>query len=421
MNQNEKRILGCYFRYIRKSRNQTLSGLSASLRGISDAAISEFENGKSNTSEEVIKYLFTELNIQFDFDENYEIQRKKILSDLVEYYCRNDMKSFEALVFDLYSKPEFKSSLAYPLYLVCEYCYKTLMCEEVDRKQVKKLTDEINASLQVFDEEEKLLYAIIVYRNTYPENETEAYLYLHSILQEYQKSDSVLLSVIKYLLSFDEDTKKDYQKEIELLEAALTVFMEQGFIERMMFCLVNLVVAYNNSFNYEKALFAGQRALRIAEQLNDEKMKMSIINNLAIVHDDMGDYEKAIALVKSIISNYKNKSSLYSILVSSYIELNDISQAKEALKKLEEINREKENPYYYHFIKMHKAIIYDKKGSHYYSALKAFLKYGKAHLTTGRCIRIYEELIKYCRENNLQDDLNQYQDELLECYKNLKI
>jgi len=420
MNQNDKRILGCYFRNIRKSRNQTLSGISASLRGISDAAISEFENGKSNTSEEVIKYLFKALNVQFDFDEKYITQRKKVLSDLIEAYCLNDMESFEEIIFHFYSRSEFKSSFAYPLYLFCEYYYKTMMCDEVNSKQIKNLSDEIAASMHIFDEEEKLLYAIIVYRNTYPDNESRAYLYLQSVHQEYHKSDSMLLSVIKYLLSFDLSEKKYYRKEIELLEDALNSFMRNCYIEREMYCLINLGVAYNNSLDHDKALAANKNALRIAEKLNDEKAKMSITNNLAIVHLDMGNYENAISLVNSIISNYKNKSSLYSILVSAYVKLNNKPKAKEALKKLEEFNETKENSsYYYHFTKMHRAILYDKKGSHYYSCLKSFLKCCEKQLTTGRCIRIYEEIIKYCRENNLQEDLDQYQNELLNCYKSL--
>jgi len=117
MDQSDKRILRCYFRNIRKSRNQTLSGISASMHGISDAAICEFENGSSNTSEEVIKYLLKELNIQFDFGEKYRVHRKRVLSDLVKLYCLNDMESFEKEIFHFYSKSEFKGSFVYHFYL----------------------------------------------------------------------------------------------------------------------------------------------------------------------------------------------------------------------------------------------------------------------------------------------------------------
>ena len=266
----------------------------------------------------------------------------------------------------------------------------------------------------------KLLYAIFKYQHECKNSEKKAYQHLKQIYFEHSASQSMLVSVIKYLLSYSEDINKNYYEEIRLLEQAAHTFVMNGYISRSLFCFNDLSLAYSNVFDYEKSVNAAEKAMRIAGQINNLEMLNGMYNNLSIIYHQMEDYEKAKEYATIVKDIPLFSLSAYSILVVANMRFGDIQEAKSAMEVLEKMNQKENSEHYGHFIRVNKAKLYNKKGPHYYSALKAYLHYAKDNLPISRSIRIYEDMIDYCRENSMYDELIAYHEKINECYKLIK-
>ena len=420
MDKFEKRIIGSYYKNYRKRKKITIKEISA-LANLSEAAISEFENGKTRPSEETIRHIIKCYGTGFDLDISYLYERKRRLSELVELYCRYDLVKFNKHVEQIRSQKKLYDSFFYPLSLLCEY-YQMISSEfELSEKMAPHmLADEINNCYDALFEDEKLLFGIFTYQHKYKESEYKAYHYLKSIYQAHLSSTSMLIPVTKYLLAYSEDIIKNYYEEIRLLEEATKLFIVNGYVLRALFCLNDLSLAYNNVFDYESAVQSAEKALRIAEQINDVEMFARVINNLSIIHHEKGEYEKAKEYADTLKEKQDFSLSAYSILVVANMRLGEIDLAKEKLCKLEQLNSIRNDEHYNHFIRVNRAKLYNKKGPHYFSALKAYLNYAIVNLPLTRSIRIYEDLIEYCKDNSMFEELMIYQNKIFECYKEIK-
>lgn len=421
MDFNAKRILGYYFKNMRMSRNLTLDDISFSLPiRVSKSCINEFENGKSNTSLETIIHLFDGMNLNFSFDPRFELERKKVIDELVELYCRNDLVGFSNKLNQIEENICYRDSLCYPIYLLADFnkCVFDTRCETT-KGIINKIIADIDNISEMMTEQENLLWAILKYRYLAKNDEGTAYEYLTKVYENNKNHTSALVSVIEYLLAYSEHILGNYHKEAVLLENAAKVFSQNGYIERMMYSWMDLAMTYNELSQYERAKSYIAKALRISEQISSPA-RFAIVNNYGIICNNAGDYNAAIYYAEQLIKSETHKMSAYSMLVTSNVMLKQYEAAKCALSKLEELNELHNNPYYALQIKVKRALLYEKKGSHYYSALKNYMKYARKNLTVSRCIRILDQMISYCNENQLYEEINIHQNELLSYYKKLK-
>ena len=419
MDFEQKQILGAYFRNYRKSRKLTIRQISASLRGISETCISEFETGRSNTLDDAIIYLFGSYSVDFSFEQEYIYKRKETIKNLMDEYGKLNFEKFEALVSEISSNLRYKNSFCYPLYLICLF-YKEALLEPKSQIEVKKIICEIENVKKLLSTEENQLYSIFLYRYTYPSDEEEALKILHEEYQKNQDSQSVLTAIIEFLLSGSEYIRRNYFAQIRLPRAALETFEKKNYFQRAVNCLSDLGLAYVEVLDYHSAIEMTNKFLHISEQINNQRGIMSALNNLAFIYFKKKDYSMVKYYAEQVLLDERNSLSAYSMLVSAERNLGNYPEAKKRLKEFEELVQTKQDDYYRFQLKIEKARVYEKMGAHYYSMLKNSLEYSLENMPISNWINTYELLIEYCRKNGLKDNLIEYQDGLIQCYGRIR-
>ena len=209
----------------------------------------------------------------------------------------------------------------------------------------------------------------------------------------YENQDySTCITVMNELIGFFRDTSQ-YQKSLDYSEQVLMLMQQLGYEGTLPYATTTLNVANAlraAGFHKESLAFYEKIFPIYQEHLdsNDERVA-ALYNNLSLLHQEMGDFESAVACLKQallIVTNNQDELKIaitHSNLGASLLQLNQIEQAMEHLNKSLAIFNQ-----------------YEEKDFHYNAAVAAL---GQAFIAQGNLPSAREcfleallEQLKYC-------------------------
>lgn len=133
----------------------------------------------------------------------------------------------------------------------------------------------------------------------------------------------------------------DYEKALENYEAAMKATKNKKIISKI---LRGTGLIYTYQSNYQKAIDYDMRALKMSEEVNDQKGIAAVLSNIGIVYYDLKDFRKAIAFYeKARTINKKMGNDVYlsnnlGNLGNAYSELQQYDKANSYYKQAIVIN-----------------------------------------------------------------------------------
>lgn len=176
---------------------------------------------------------------------------------------------------------------------------------------------------------------------------------IHEVLLKYEiegvkKSDSVYIKTMLDLANeqryFELDSLYILSKE------ALDLSQQSGYLKGESNAYSNLGIYFSDKGKYHKAINHYKDASKIAEELGDATLKLSIINNIAGEYGYIGDYALALKnyLVGIEIAEKIDNKLMLSIITENianlYVSQKDFKQAMVFYKKVKSINNEINDP-----------------------------------------------------------------------------
>lgn len=152
----------------------------------------------------------------------------------------------------------------------------------------------------------------------------------------------------------------DFQRFLELNEAALSLAKAINHVKEEGRCLNNIGVCHEMNTNYSKALIFYFKALKIARDLESKFEESILLNNIGLIYKNVGNYKKAIDFfeeslsidekldIQSNISKdlnnigtlYRQKSLIFGGENNFHIALNYYKRGLEIAKRLANIQTE---------------------------------------------------------------------------------
>ena len=175
-----------------------------------------------------------------------------------------------------------------------------------------------------------------------------------------------------FYLGYYKNIYEEYTEAVYNLEEALALFREVGNY----LCVANtynqLGLSYYQQGKIESTTDYLLKALKMYEQYGYNKEIYAILTNLGVIYLNL-DPNKSIEYLLSAINAAKKFSPLtnyamsYIHLAKAYIELNDISKAKEYLNLSKEMNKEKGSKFIENLIILYQARVYKEEGDFFHS------------------------------------------------------
>ncbi len=131
---------------------------------------------------------------------------------------------------------------------------------------------------------------------------------------------------------------KDNFKDLKYYEEALEINRYLKDIPKIMDCLNNTAVIYQERGNYSKALTNLKTYLVYSKQMNDQKGIVTGLHNIALVYKDKKEYPNAISYLDSCIftakqiKDFDDLRESYSTLYEIYKDENKLNKALECFE-----------------------------------------------------------------------------------------
>ncbi len=131
---------------------------------------------------------------------------------------------------------------------------------------------------------------------------------------------------------------KDNHKALKYYEEALEINRFINDIPKIMDCLNNTAVIYQEHGNYTKALTNLNAYLSYSKQMDDQKGVVTGLHNIALVYKDKKDYPNAISYLDSCvfigkqIKDFDDLRETYSTLYEIYKDENKLNKALECFE-----------------------------------------------------------------------------------------
>ncbi|WP_350286061.1 tetratricopeptide repeat-containing sensor histidine kinase [uncultured Croceitalea sp.] len=199
---------------------------------------------------------------------------------------------------------------------------------------------------------------------------------LNRVLKEYvqdnpaHSKDSTYVKVLLDLAENYEFVKADSLSYLS--EKALKLSTQIGFLNGQRRSLTLIGYYYSDLGMHQKAISNFNKALNYANQQNDTRNKVALLNDLGAEHTYLGDFEKALKsflnsldVVQSIKETDKFRVAiLYENIAHLYFRQNDLKTALDFYEKVKVINDEIEDETNSAFAKVSHAAILSKLGNH---------------------------------------------------------
>lgn len=345
--------IGDRIRFYRIQQNKTQEDLANGL--ISVSYLSKIENNLSLPSLEVVDMLCEKLGIRFVDEEEPNLLEE--LKDWYKLMILQEKEEVECRYEELKEKTkQSRDSTSLVYFMLFEYRYfllkRDLYEAENLHKKISEISDILTDELNYFNYKFIGLYDYLnnSYQSAYNNYKKAESILLRSVFDKWEEAD------LCYSLGLTSSQLWKVTLCIKYTTQALAIYQAHYNYKRSAECQILLGISYRRSEEFEKAEESYLLADKIANTLNDSKLKGHIHHNLGYLYSMQSKSEEAILhYEQSFLYNEQAERSgrLLNILclVLEYYKLGDYEKGLNWVRKGQEWLKSEEhfNEYSLHF------------------------------------------------------------------------
>lgn len=339
---------------------------------VSYSHLCNFESGRSNLSDDIIKALAEKLGVPTEYFLSHNIKSRRLnelLSKLKNSLKNNNYSEAETIVYSIEVDYPYINSTFQE---VCFYLLKSYFLFKIQKAQ--EAIDLVLNEIVYLVEEKDLRYFtnpffIEIYhyilattyllKKDYIKSYDSFLKYLNHVSSNLSKADAYYnLGVASYRMG-------QLSNSISLAKNALEIYLNELDWEKIFGAHNFIGCLYLEEKNLELAKNHFLKALNIAKKINISDMLEKIYHNFGLLYKSLNNYDKAIEYFYLSLELKKqsnnNLSITYYAIIDIYIEKKYIKKAEEMLSEFHNICTS-ENDYY--FFKELAALIHFHKGEY---------------------------------------------------------
>jgi HTH-type transcriptional regulator, quorum sensing regulator NprR len=417
--------IGLTIKMQRKMKNMTQEELANGI--ISTSYLSKIENEQTTANTEIIKMLFSRLNLEYKENEHEkwsELCREWFLLLSDSENINQIQRQFSEILQILNNTSNEVLSTSIHIHLIRYFC----MVSQFDKAN-EKINELITVSTHFTDEQK---YFWNKYRGNYDHNMgnyQSAYSNYNVAIEFIPKLNLAKLEMGDFYYTFSLTCSKirSPYEAIDYSLKALKIYKDEYHIKRSYLCNVTLGISYRRTLIIDTALEHYKTALQLAKKLNNNNHLSLVYLNLGHLYFSQEMFDSALDMYQSgleyVKSNDENHYLLILSLVKLHIKMNNHHDAKilitKGLQLLEDENtnqgiklelyaqlniiqndieklikhvEEKVLPYYKKQNDPSKIVEYSSLLSHYYSSMKT---YKKALKHDREIIKLYSQQVQF--------------------------
>lgn len=337
-------ILSQLIRYVRKQKQLKIDEL-AELSSYSNRYISEIEIGQKKVSIDTLKAILNSMNVDF----HEEIDLEDELNEIVDLYIDRDYSYVDRLK-RVIDKEENYYSNSFHIVLLSEYIYKVYSHDFYALDKIKIYLDRMMSG---FNCTQKLIYYI--FQSIEAEDNHEL-LTLEEVIDEgisIRENNRLSCALVGLLFSFK--SMLEFEKNI-LDEALIYSLRAKRKLESSgsYLKILNVQIKYINILicmkNFEKAEKEIEETIKLAGKLASQNTIIFCVLNKIVLYYRSNQFEKCLSLCNEYLGNDEyDQAHLCFYKILTYYRLNQLDRAKEMVFRFRESfpNDDEYNLYWY--------------------------------------------------------------------------
>lgn len=273
--EKRNKLLGNYIKIHRINENMSLSFV-AELVKINKGYLSDIENGKKfpqdYTLSRILKIL--DININLDFEIIYSLKNQ--LTNIFNYFISLEEDKEISLLKSIIYDSEFKYSLAYIEYYLCEFFYIVKYTNDIHRTNLLK--ERLFNLVNLMDSFEKTIYLDTCGMNCINNNQYhEALVFLKDALifaENHQKG------VIYYHISICHQKLNQTTFALFHCKIAIEEFNKSMCVKRLLLMHMHEANCFARLFLFKESTKIYLQVLKESKLVNDEDLYLSTLDNL---------------------------------------------------------------------------------------------------------------------------------------------
>ena len=331
-------------RYVRKQKQLKIDEL-AELSNYSNRYISEIEIGQKKVSIDTLKAILNSMNVDF----HEEIDLEDELNEIVDLYIDRDYSYVDRLK-RVIDKEENYYSNSFHIVLLSEYIYKVYSHDFYALDKIKIYLDRMMSG---FNCTQKLIYYIfqsIEAEDNHELSTLEEVIDEGISIRENNRLSCALLGVLfsyKSLLKFNKNILDEAL--IYSLKAKRKLESSGSYLK-----MLNVQVKYINILicmkNFEKAEKEIEETIKLAGKLASQNTIIFCVLNKIVLYYRSNQFEKCLSLCNEYLGNDEyDQAHLYFYKILTYYRLKQLDRAKEMVFRFRESfpNDDEYNLYWY--------------------------------------------------------------------------
>ncbi|GIN40095.1 MULTISPECIES: helix-turn-helix transcriptional regulator [Heyndrickxia] len=329
--------IGKRIKYIRKKNNLKLDYLGKGI--VSSTHLSNYEAGRYTPSVDILILLSKKLEIDEEYLLSFDQYDKNVqdLINLLEYSILYNTKEAQEIILKIEMRKYIFHIHQELQFFLLKACYLLKGGEHEKLKYEETLINIYICEMEIekLPEDIRRLYYYYLALKAYFNNDLEiSHQYYLGLI--YMDTNDINIAAYKYNLGLISKKKFDYLQAINWAKEALNIYLDNQKWGEVGEIYNFIGVIYWEQKRFSEAIITLEKAEKIYELINNDKLIAKIFHNKGLVYKAQNEIKKAVLYFKRSIEIKKNlhSSSLisYRALIDLYLKCNKSNLAKKELE-----------------------------------------------------------------------------------------